>query len=925
MTSIAAAAPVMALVTVLAFAPLPCAMAFEPMRSKPEIQTRKPQRFLYLGENGEPVPADKSGRKKKDDMLMRVASAPIEENEIEVFDKEEEDTSLPLSLLQFESISQNLDGILADISKDLGDVEQKLIYKHALECANDQDDVNDKEEIRARRVEEQQVAVEEGCGSQDEIMSVAWTLEEDGECDSPSIEELLDENCVTPASDDDVQATLSPKEISPAPMRSSLDTTQESPSLVSTIIVESEALHRSLLKMRLELESREKARRQAMLTFIFQQSLLQARLSMETRARQVTEIDRAKSSNMDDKSDLQQVATESEALYRSLLTARLEREAREKASGTATRLAREAAVAVLKATMDEDETSCFDPIVDVAIGESEDEITIASASMVEEANDNIFPLRTPLSEIGEEKVRSPASSTTYHRQVSATSLASSATTSDLVIDEAVDIASTDVEPQAENEIQDIVVETRPDYDTREAVGSLESAFTREDPETAIKITPMPPKEAPPASAVESSMIDRFEELLVTENEVADNSNDGDEHEEKLQTSFKVTPTPPKEAPPSSVIESHAEQEDKIVSSSKSQPLFLLDTLGEELQIIKQQDDLAIAKNALTHFTKAAVGGGLATLLTLGSIVKAASSSGVVSSAKAVSSSVFEATGDPEDKSVSGVAKDIGSVAASIAAVGSAFLRSFEHAAVSSHAAEAGTDAAKEFALLLASLVAFSLKQGDRIQETLLRNLVENSAAGKLTPEALGEALESVMKFGIKQGERALESFADLKDNIATATTGIATEMKKILRSDPTVAANPIPEQQVDSVDSQLFWTNVSIENIERNVNVNGFAFEEKAETQEHDTIMPFNEVTVTDPPSDKDNVEALNDVRDQSANVNVFALDTQEEIGRSTLEEEYLEFSAHNNESEEDTLGSPMTNDEAALPEEDSYFFATFD
>jgi hypothetical protein len=260
--------------------------------------------------------------------------------------------------------------------------------------------------------------------------------------------------------------------------------------------------------------------------------------------------------------------------------------------------------------------------------------------------------------------------------------------------------------------------------------------------------------------------------------------------------------------------------------------------------------------------------------------------------------------------------------------------------VSSHAAEAGTDATKEFALLLASLVAFSLKQGDRIQETLSRNLVENSAAGKLTPEALGEAaLESVMKFGIKQGERALESFADLKDNISTATTGIATEMKKSVRSDTTVAANPIPEEQVDSVDSQLFWTNEQvdsvdsqlfwinepIENIERNVNVNGFAFEEKAETQEHDTIMPFNEVTVADPPSDDDNVEALNDLPDQSSDVNDFALDMQEEIGRSTLEEEYLEFSAQKNESEEDTLGSQMTNDEAILPQEDSYFFATFD
>jgi hypothetical protein len=936
MTSIAAA-PVMALVTVLAFAPLPRAMAFEPMRSKPEIQTRTPQRFLYLGENGEPVPTDKSGRKKKDDMLMRVTSAPIEENEIEVFDKDEEDTSLPLSLMQFESISQNLDGILADISKDLGDVEQKLTFNHALECANDLDDVNDKEEISARRVEEQQVAVEEGCGTQDDIMSVAWAFKEDDECVSPT-EEPLDENRVTPASDDHVQATLSPKEISPAPMRSSLDSTKENPSLVSTI-VESEALHRSLLKMRLELESREKARRQAMLTFIFQQSLLQARLSMEARARQVAEIDQVKSGN-DDKSDLlQQVATESEALHRSFLTARLEREAREKARGTATRLATEAAVAVSKTTTDEEETSRFDPKVDVAIGESEDEITIASASMVEEANDNIFPLRTPLSEIGEEEVRSPASSTTYYRQVSATSLASSATSSDLVIDEAGDIASTDVETQTENEIEDIVLETRPNYDTREAVASLESAFlTREDPATAIKITPTPPKEAPPASVIESSMIDRFEELLVTENEVADNSNDGDEQEEKLPTSFKVTPTPPKEAPPASVIESHAE-EDKIVSSSKSQPLFLLDTLGEELQMIKQQDDLAIAKNALTHFTKAAVGGGLATLLTLGSIVKAASSSGVVSSAKAVSSSLFEATGDSEDKSVAGVAKDIGSVAASVAAVGSAFLRSFELAAVSSHAAEAGTDATKEFALLLASLVAFSLKQGDRIQETLSRNLVENSAAGKLTPEALGEALESVMKFGIKQGERALESFADLKDNISTATTGIATEMKKSVRSDTTVAANPIPEEQVDSVDSQLFWTNEQvdsvdsqlfwinepIENIERNVNVNGFAFEEKAETQEHDTIMPFNEVTVADPPSDDDNVEALNDLPDQSSDVNDFALDMQEEIGRSTLEEEYLEFSAQKNESEEDTLGSQMTNDEAILPQEDSYFFATFD
>ena len=532
-------------------------------------------------------------------------------------------------------------------------------------------------------------------------------------------------------------------------------------------------------------------------------------------------------------------------------------------------------------------------------------------------SDIIFPSSMPLSMIGkaEEEVTSTASTADY-RQVSATSLTSSAISSDLIVDEPVVVESVDAAPEAETEIEETAVETGPDNETRDAVASLESAFTREDPKasTRIKVTPSPPKEAPPASVIESSKIDRFEEV------VAENSAVGDEREEMLQPSFKVTPSPPKEAPPASVIESHAE-EDKVLLSKKSQTPFSF-TLGEEFRMIKQQDDLAIAKNALTHFTKAAVGGGVATLLTLGSIFKAATSPDVASSAKAVSSTVFEATEASDDKSVARVAKNIGSVVVSIGAVGSAFLRSFQLAAVSSDAAEAGTDATKEFTLLLASLVALSLKQGDRLQDTLSQNLVENNTGGKVKSEGLAEALESIMAVGVKQGERALESLAHLKADIAAATAGIAKEMKQNLRFDITVASKTIPEDQV-------LCTNTPIEKIERNAHVNGFAFDAKVEIPEQEMMMPFKEATPVNPPSDDDtsNIEESNEVPVQSADVNGFALEMQAEIGDSTTEEEDLKFLTENiiGSEEEDTLNSPMTNDTAKLPEEESYFFATYD
>ena len=186
--------------------------------------------------------------------------------------------------------------------------------------------------MRARQhVEEpEELSARDVCGSPDEIMSVAWTLNEDGECVAP-FDEPLDETRKHDTASDG--ATL------------------ENPSLVSTATIasdESEALHRSLLAMRLEIESRERARRQALLAFLFQQSLLQARLSIEARARQVVATEAAKVDqamctkderiNLAEKSDSQQVATESEGLQRALLATRLEREAREKARGIAARV-----------------------------------------------------------------------------------------------------------------------------------------------------------------------------------------------------------------------------------------------------------------------------------------------------------------------------------------------------------------------------------------------------------------------------------------------------------------------------------------------------------------------------------------------------------------------------------------------------------
>jgi hypothetical protein len=265
-----------------------------------------------------------------------------------------------------------------------------------------------------------------------------------------------------------------------------------------------------------------------------------------------------------------------------------------------------------------------------------------------------------------------ASFTSHYRQGSSTSLASSTAMPDIMVKEPVDIDDEAAASKPRNEMEDAVAANRSGSDTSEVVASLEKAFTSEEPNVSVK----------------------------------------------------VTPTPPKEAPPMSVIDAHAD-EDKFSLTSQSKPLFRFDTF-RDFEMIKEQNGLLIAKNALTHFTKATVGGGMSTLLTLGSIFKATTSANVASSAKAASSSLSEAVKSvfdtSDDKSVADVAKDIGTVAAAIGAVGSAFLRSFIFAAVSSDVAEAGTDATKEFALLLASLAAIGLKQGERVEYTLTKTL-----------------------------------------------------------------------------------------------------------------------------------------------------------------------------------------------------------
>jgi hypothetical protein len=442
---------------------LPHSVAFEPMRSKPDLQTKLSRKFLYLGENGESVPTDK----KKDDVFLRVTASPVEEKVnglLSTATKDDNDISPSLSLMRYEAISWNLDAILEDITDEIKEIEttsfsttgavereplEELVYASdpalgSVEVDEEErtlvgltkEQAKDKEVFRFAEEKQQGQGAEgdhrlfedenisslnensessdqstqEVCGSDADIVSVTWMLNKDDECvaqlDKPTPPEKEGE-LETPVPGD-TRATLlseeTPSHVSTLPAHSNDDSARGS--LHSSESMEksarSEALHVSLLAMRLEIESREKARRQAMISCMFQQSLLQARLLIEARAKQVAATEqnvKIEETNLsfdetnivakgtEARAGLWKVTKETEALHRSLLATRLELEAREKARVIAVRLAMEARTRESAST---ESVIRADPVkeADVVIEQSEDENVFSPTSLLDEASDS---------------------------------------------------------------------------------------------------------------------------------------------------------------------------------------------------------------------------------------------------------------------------------------------------------------------------------------------------------------------------------------------------------------------------------------------------------------------------------------------------------------------------------------------------------
>jgi hypothetical protein len=179
-------------------------------------------------------------------------------------------------------------------------------------------------------------------------------------------------------------------------------------------------------------------------------------------------------------------------------------------------------------------------------------------------------------------------------------------------------------------------------------------------------------------------------------------------------------------------------------------------------------------------------------------------------------------------------------------------------------------------------------------------------------EGLASVFELIMTFGIKQGERAQESFAGLKEEIKIMTAGIAEEVKQNLCLGSSTSIEAIEVEIFSFVDSPSEdITTTPAEAMEPSNNVNGFAFKPKAyasltmepETKSDEQVRSID--TISD-----DNIIAPNEVTDSSANLNGFALETEPEVPSVNMDNNYSELPTDTTDSKNDATS--MTGAEAS-------------
>lgn len=273
---------------------------------------------------------------------------------------------------------------------------------------------------------------------------------------------------------------------------------------------------------------------------------------------------------------------------------------------------------------------------------------------------------------------------------------------------------------------------------------------------------------------------------------------------EFDASAKQEPTRTKEVTPEVEPETSVSPWETLLENDFTSRLIDAFTPEENIRTLKEQQDVDIVKVAVSHFSKALVGGGKAAFSAIGAMLKATKSPEVVDSAKEASSTVSATTkfisealaaeknkAANDSKSIADISKEVGVAAASIGNVASAFLKSFGCTQEASDALEAATETAKECSSLLASLAALGIKQGDRIQEYVvsMENNLDGSAA--LSTKSLDDIVSSVKDFGTKQSERLKDSFASIEDMISTSTK-VSQEGKAQENIDDNVVAGTKP-------------------------------------------------------------------------------------------------------------------------------------
>jgi hypothetical protein len=207
-----------------------------------------------------------------------------------------------------------------------------------------------------------------------------------------------------------------------------------------------------------------------------------------------------------------------------------------------------------------------------------------------------------------------------------------------------------------------------------------------------------------------------------------------------------SPTPPQEASsPAPQVQSSLDKEQEASSwstvSLSEITSRIMDTLTptEGVLQLKEQQDMDILKSGASHLSKAVMHGAQTLLFTAKATFQAATSTNVAKSVKVASSCVSDAiqtvsqTFDKEMNAetskaararsnaaaIKAVTDGLATVGASIGTVGETFLQSFAHSPQSQDAFEAATKTTKDCISLLAMVLAFGIKQGERAQDSFM--------------------------------------------------------------------------------------------------------------------------------------------------------------------------------------------------------------